>query len=99
MADLMRPIPFSELLLRIAGEYKNHDSIFSINKDQFYKDKEKHFVDVFNQKYNDNLLEKDIIKELIMDGYLEVFSGNIRCNYKYIYLLNNILERIMGRDL
>ena len=50
MADLMRPIPFSELLLRIAGEYKNHDSIFSINKDQFYKDKEKHFVDVFNQK-------------------------------------------------
>lgn len=56
-------------------------------------------VDVFNQKYNDNLLEKDIIKELIMDGYLEVFSGNIRCNYKYIYLLNNILERIMGCDL
>lgn len=50
MADLMRPIPFSELLLRIAGEYKNHDSIFSINKDQFYKDKEKHFVEVFNQR-------------------------------------------------
>ncbi len=50
MADLMRPIPFSELLTRIAGEYKNHDSIFSINKEQFYEDKEKHFVDVFNQK-------------------------------------------------
>ncbi len=50
MADLMRPIPFSELLTRIAGEYKNHDSIFSINREQFYEDKEKHFVDVFNQK-------------------------------------------------
>ncbi len=50
MADLMRPIPFSELLTRIAGEYKNHDSIFSINRNQFYVDKEKHFVDVFNQK-------------------------------------------------
>ncbi len=50
MADLMRPIPFSELLTRIAGEYKNHDSVFSINRDQFYDDKEKHFVDVFNQK-------------------------------------------------
>ena len=50
MADLMRPIPFGELLSRIAGEYKNHDSIFSINREQFYVDKEKHFVDVFNQK-------------------------------------------------
>ncbi len=50
MSDLMRPIPFSELLNRIAGEYKNHDSIFSINKEQFYYDRKKHSVDVFNQK-------------------------------------------------
>ncbi len=50
MADLMRPIPFSELLVRMAGEYKNHDSVFSINRDQFYIDDEKHSVDVFNQK-------------------------------------------------
>ncbi len=50
MADLMRPIPFGELLSRIAGEYKNHDSIFSINREQFYTDSEKNWVDVFNQK-------------------------------------------------
>ncbi len=50
MSDLMRPIPFSELINRIAGEYKNHDSIFSINKEQFYYDKNKHSVNVFNQK-------------------------------------------------
>ena len=50
MADLMRPIPFSELLARISGEFRNHDSIFSIHKDQFYKDDGKHkvFGFVFN---------------------------------------------------
>lgn len=50
MADLMRPIPFSELLERIFGEYRNHNSIFSINRDQFYKDKGKRSVKVFNQE-------------------------------------------------
>ena len=49
MADLMRPIPFSELLARISGEFRNHDSIFSIHKDQFYKDDGKHKVKVFNE--------------------------------------------------
>ena len=49
MADLMRPIPFSELLTRISGEFRNHDSIFSIHKDQFYKDDGKHKVKVFNE--------------------------------------------------
>ena len=49
MADLMRPIPFSELLTRISGEFRNHDSIFSIHKDQFYKDDGKHRVKVFNE--------------------------------------------------
>ena len=45
----MRPIPFSELLARISGEFRNHDSIFSIHKDQFYKDDGKHKVKVFNE--------------------------------------------------
>ena len=50
MADLMRPIPFGELLSRIAGEFRNHDSIFSIDKAQFYKDDSKNKVKVFNQE-------------------------------------------------
>ncbi len=50
MADLMRPVPFSELLLRIAGEYRNHDSVFSISREQFYRDGRKHSVRVFSQK-------------------------------------------------
>lgn len=53
----------------------------------------------FNRKYNDNLLDKDIIRELIELGYLEVSNDNIRCNYSYIYLLNSILEKIIGSKL
>ncbi|MGN0850114.1 MAG: putative selenate reductase subunit YgfK [Candidatus Ornithospirochaeta sp.] len=49
MADLMRPIPFGELLTRIMGEFRNHDSIFSIDKAQFYKDDRKKTVNVFSQ--------------------------------------------------
>ena len=49
MADLMRPIPFGELLTRIMGEFRNHDSIFSIDKAQFYKDDRKNTVNVFSQ--------------------------------------------------
>jgi len=56
-------------------------------------------INNFNLKYNDNLLDKDVIKELINDGYLEVVDGYIRCNYKYIYLENYILEKIIGSDL
>ena len=49
MADLMRPIPFGELFTRIMGEFRNHDSIFSIDKAQFYKDDRKKTVNVFSQ--------------------------------------------------
>ena len=45
----MRPIPFGELLTRIMGEFRNHDSIFSIDKAQFYKDDRKNTVNVFSQ--------------------------------------------------
>lgn len=54
---------------------------------------------LFNKKYNDNLLDKDIIKKLIDEGKLEVSKGYLRCNYKYIYLLNDILVEIMGSEL
>jgi len=56
-------------------------------------------VDLFNKKYNDNLLEKDIIKELINDYKLEVCNGYLRCKYEYIYLLNDILVEIIGSEL
>ena len=56
-------------------------------------------ISLFNRKYNNNLLDKDIIKELINDGKLEVNDGYLRCRYEYIYLLNDILVEIMGSEL
>lgn len=56
-------------------------------------------IDRFNNKYNDNLLDKSIIRKLVDNNYLEVVNGKIRCKYKYIYLLNMILENIIGSDL
>ena len=49
MADIMRPVPFSELLSRIVGEYRNHHSIFGLAEEQFYTDKGKHDLKVFGQ--------------------------------------------------
>jgi len=37
MGDIMRPVPFGELLNRIFGEYKQSQSIFGIPAKQFYK--------------------------------------------------------------
>lgn len=56
-------------------------------------------IDKYNKKYNDDLLKKEVIKELITDNYLVISNGMIKCNYQYIYLLNNILEKILGSDL
>lgn len=36
MADIMRPIPFSELLERICAEYEENHSIFGIPEQEFY---------------------------------------------------------------
>ncbi|MFA6783849.1 MAG: putative selenate reductase subunit YgfK [Sphaerochaeta sp.] len=49
MGDVMRPVPFSELISRIVGEYRNHHSIFGIAEEQFYQDKGKNSVKVFGQ--------------------------------------------------
>jgi len=54
---------------------------------------------VFNEKYCQNILEKPVIKKLINEGKLEINSNNLRCNYKYIYLLNSILVELIGSDL
>lgn len=36
MGDIMRPVPFEELLTRIFDEYQHHRSIFGIPEQQFY---------------------------------------------------------------
>ena len=54
---------------------------------------------LFNKNYNDDLLNKEIIKQLIKDNILEVNNNYLKCNYKYIYLLNDILTKLIGSDL
>ena len=49
MADIMRPVPFEELLERITGELRNQGSIFNIKKEMFFSDDEKKNIRVFNQ--------------------------------------------------
>ncbi|HPY44754.1 MAG TPA: putative selenate reductase subunit YgfK [Sphaerochaeta sp.] len=49
MSDIMRPVPFVELLHRIVNEYRNHGSIFSISEDLFYHDKGEKKLSIFGQ--------------------------------------------------
>ena len=56
-------------------------------------------ISKFNKKYQDDLLNREVIKGLIKEGYLEVDKDNLKCNYKYIYLSNSILEKIIGSVL
>ncbi|GHV94865.1 putative selenate reductase subunit YgfK [Spirochaetia bacterium] len=37
MSEIMRPIPLSELVNWVRGEYKNHGSVFGIRKEKFYR--------------------------------------------------------------
>ena len=48
MADRMRPVPFQELLERIAGEYRNHGSVFGIDNSLFYEDKRKKRIGILS---------------------------------------------------
>lgn len=56
-------------------------------------------VSLFNKKYNDNLLDREIIRELLNEGLLEINNGYLRCKGEYIYLLNDILIKIIGSEL
>ena len=56
-------------------------------------------INCFNQKHNDSLLDRRIIKELIKDGYLKIVDSKLRCNEKYLYLENFFLEKIIGSEL
>ncbi len=47
MSDIMRPVPFEELLSRIFGEYRQCGKIFGLHKDQFYKSNGATAIEVF----------------------------------------------------
>lgn len=49
MSDIMRPVPFGELINRMFTEYRNHGSIFGIHKENFYKGSS-NSIEVFGQK-------------------------------------------------
>ena len=37
MSEIMRPIPFPELIDWVRGEYKNHGSVFGVRKEKFFR--------------------------------------------------------------
>jgi putative selenate reductase len=47
MSDIMRPVPFGELLNRMVGELRLHHSIFGIPEAHFYKDNGKKSLPMF----------------------------------------------------
>ncbi|HZJ88853.1 MAG TPA: putative selenate reductase subunit YgfK, partial [Sphaerochaeta sp.] len=49
MGDIMRPVPFSELIERIVGEYRNHRSIFGIAEEHFYRTSGAKPITIFGQ--------------------------------------------------
>ena len=49
MGDIMRPIPFEELLTRIFDEYQQQRSIFGIPEQQFYSPVKGKTVSVFGE--------------------------------------------------
>jgi len=49
MGDIMRPVPFEELLTRIFDEYQSQQTIFGIPKQQFYSPQAQHSIDVFGE--------------------------------------------------
>ena len=50
MADIMRPVPFAELLNRMVGELRNHHSVFGISEELFYRGDGKKSIKVFSQE-------------------------------------------------
>ncbi|MFB5744952.1 putative selenate reductase subunit YgfK [Cedecea sp. S5-13] len=49
MGDIMRPVPFEDLLTRIFDEYHNHRSIFGIPEQQFYSPASQQRLSVFGE--------------------------------------------------
>lgn len=56
-------------------------------------------ISSLNLKYSCDIISNRVIRELINDKYLIVDNGYLRCNFKYLYTMNYILEKIIGSDL
>ena len=54
---------------------------------------------LYNKKYNVDLLNTKVIKKLINEEKLVIDGNYLKCNYKYIYLLNDILMDVIDSDL
>lgn len=52
----------------------------------------------FNNKYQEDLLNKKVIKELLNNQFLIVKDGLLRCNKEYLYVENTILEKIIDME-
>src|SRR3989339_811831 len=50
MGDIMRPVPFEELINRIFSEYRQSNTIFGIHQDQFCTPDPSKGIIVFGQK-------------------------------------------------
>lgn len=51
MGDIMRPVPFEELLTRLFDEYHQHHTIFGIPEQQFYQSGQHQPISVFGETY------------------------------------------------
>lgn len=50
MGDIMRPIPFSELVNRVFSELRVEDSVFGIGRRQFFQEREGKGIEVFGRR-------------------------------------------------
>jgi len=50
MSEIMRPIPFPDLIRWATGEYKNHGSVFGIRKEKFFRSVNTGGVELFGTK-------------------------------------------------
>jgi putative selenate reductase len=50
MSEIMRPIPFPELIHWVRGEYKNHGSVFGIRKEKFFRSVNPNIIELFGTK-------------------------------------------------
>jgi len=52
MSEIMRPIPFADLINWVKGEYKNHGSVFGIRKEKFFRPDGPGRVELFGSRIN-----------------------------------------------
>ncbi|MDR3337727.1 MAG: putative selenate reductase subunit YgfK, partial [Treponema sp.] len=55
MSEIMRPIPFAELINQALQEYKNNGSVFGIREEKFYRNKSGVFFELFGIKLSSPL--------------------------------------------